>query len=918
MIPYVKEADEANDEKDIEEVDINNLYKDEKKTHYDWYDKILLNRPLKVIIVTLLLAIVAPVLIYQLLFFSSIEHAPNDGFSTGSCVVPRASRLPCGLGNVTQDECHSLCCYDLNSHVCFHRYPSRFSYIIDLNIWEEWSEEVIMRPRVANVPFSSQNSIPKLRLSIDEVSPSHLSLLFYNAEIMSHEGNRIEHKNYTHHVDSPEMTVTIEGSQGLIFSTIRGPLIASNDIWEIVFKLTNETMYGLGELPLTAGTVKVLYRHKGDFSTIPLIYAKVNESYHGLLIDSDAPTEVFVHEENQIVLRSITNVGLKLHVFVGPKPSDVMSDAMKIIGDNEQLEYWMLGAHICSVSSKSAEDALTDLQEFMSSAANEGLPFDSHCGSAPIVFNSDCEDDQLVEEAAAVIKTAGKRYVPQVSPYIRYLEVNETDENEASDEIEMQRTDNGTCIDIMSEHRQYILHSAFQANYTSDVYVGLVGEDTFVYPMFENASVEFMNRLWAYEVELDGIILENNWPLDESPKSNETALYLPYFSKNLEQVFENTPKWNAVYYNDTTKYFYKHNKYGNHVVSAFKNLFVTEVPMWSTSNWMDGNVNINRQNIDASWTNLKKELVEAALGGISGHWLWSVPICGDTDTFDPETQTSLCVKWYMAATYMPLIKIHSSSVPTHPLAFTGTNKNLMLGALKKRLSLLPYFFTTMQSGPLLRPMFYQFPSSEYLKDLNTQYSVGDDLVIVPNLLPSQTHVHFWIPPGVWYELWGGLQINGNEGDVVTMTTTEADFLTLIRGGAVLIMQKDVMTSAEETRLRADFSLTIALDCVTNHTTADSSTSMDSNCLATGSLYITRELSLALQTNERQLNIKAIGEDFDVMCGDNAKVAHLIKDISVYGLDDEYNNYDNHRQVSVNINLCDLKDATNDEILYTYV
>lgn len=102
---------------------------------------------------------------------------------------------------------------------------------------------------------------------------------------------------------------------------------------------------------------------------------------------------------------------------------------------------------------------------------------------------------------------------------------------------------------------------------------------------------------------------------------------------------------------------------------------------------------------------------------------------------------------------------------------------------------MPYFFTTLQTGPLLRPMFYQFPASEYLKDLSSQFSVGDNLVIVPNLQPSQSHVHFWLPPGTWYELWGGLRIEGDEGDVVTLTTTEADFLTLIRGGSILVIQK---------------------------------------------------------------------------------------------------------------------------------
>lgn len=203
---------------------------------------------------------------------------------------------------------------------------------------------------------------------------------------------------------------------------------------------------------------------------------------------------------------------------------------------------------------------------------------------------------------------------------------------------------------------------------------------------------------------------------------------------------------------------------------------------------MNANFIVNRQSVDTSWTNLHRELVQAAIGGVSGHWLWSSPICGDTENFDRTLQIPLCVKWYMAATYMPMIKIHSKNIRRDPLSFTGTNKAHIMAALNNRLRLMPYFYTTLQQGPLLRPMFYQFPLSANLTDLNTQFSVGEDLIIVPNLEPFQTHVRFWMPPGQWYEMWGGLPLIGQEGEPVIMTTTEADFLNLIRGGSIIVMQ----------------------------------------------------------------------------------------------------------------------------------
>lgn len=203
---------------------------------------------------------------------------------------------------------------------------------------------------------------------------------------------------------------------------------------------------------------------------------------------------------------------------------------------------------------------------------------------------------------------------------------------------------------------------------------------------------------------------------------------------------------------------------------------------------MNGDIILNRQNVNTSWASLNQELIEASLGGISGQWFWSTPICGDTEDFDISAQISICLKWYMAATYMPLIKIHSKVVPKHPLAFQGINRMYMMKALNTRLSLLPYFYTTLQTGPLLRPMFYQYPNSELL-DLTTQFSVGNDLLIVPNYLPRQSHVNVWMPSGSWYELWSGLKLEAEEGEPVDMATTEADFLTLIEAGKILVLQK---------------------------------------------------------------------------------------------------------------------------------
>lgn len=79
------------------------------------------------------------------------------------------------------------------------------------------------------------------------------------------------------------------------------------------------------------------------------------------------------------------------------------------------------------------------------------------------------------------------------------------------------------------EFEQYIIRDPDAEN----VYIGLVEDQDVIYPKYDNISEEFMKKLWIYD-DVDGVVLKNNWPLDESEKSvNKTHLFLPYFNEVL-------------------------------------------------------------------------------------------------------------------------------------------------------------------------------------------------------------------------------------------------------------------------------------------------------------------------------------------------------------------------------------------------
>ena len=68
---------------------------------------------------------------------------------------------------------------------------------------------------------------------------------------------------------------------------------------------------------------------------------------------------------------------------------------------------------------------------------------------------------------------------------------------------------------------------------TNKLYKGKVDDYHVIYPAYNDEESDLlMKNLWAYNSQLDGVFLENNWPLDVSKKMlNETSQYLPYFNE---------------------------------------------------------------------------------------------------------------------------------------------------------------------------------------------------------------------------------------------------------------------------------------------------------------------------------------------------------------------------------------------------
>lgn len=88
--------------------------------------------------------------------------------------------------------------------------------------------------------------------------------------------------------------------------------------------------------------------------------------------------------------------------------------------------------------------------------------------------------------------------------------------------------------------------------------------------------------------------------------------------------------------------------------------------------------------------------------------------------------------------------------------------------LNARYRLMPYlysaFFQSHTYGcPLARPMFFGWPSDIATRSINTQWMMGDALLVSPILYQSTSTARAYFPAGTWYDFYTGRAIDSKNG-----------------------------------------------------------------------------------------------------------------------------------------------------------
>ena len=195
--------------------------------------------------------------------------------------------------------------------------------------------------------------------------------------------------------------------------------------------------------------------------------------------------------------------------------------------------------------------------------------------------------------------------------------------------------------------------------------------------------------------------------------------------------------------------------------------------------------------IASSFDSMRNQLAAGLNMGLAGIPWWTTDIGGfhGGDPDDPEFR-ELFVRWFEWGAYCPVMRLHGDREPRQPQVGTTGGATCRSGAANEiwsygeevfeickkyidiREKLRPYTKRVMEEAhgtgaPVMRTLFYEFPSDLKCWDITDEYMYGADILVAPVLEAGARKRKVYLPLGyTWLESRTGIEYNGGEEVVV--------------------------------------------------------------------------------------------------------------------------------------------------------
>lgn len=341
--------------------------------------------------------------------------------------------MPCATA---QDETACLkvsCCWNDIDLACFHSIPSQHSYSVKDWKNSKWAVNELetgnlsLTHRLDTSPYGDDVE-QLLQTLVVAISADHLRLYLYNETYKPEdtEGIPLNSSRFRAEVYGPEFySVQIyrqEDRRSLLFSTSRGPMIASENYWELSLQFPKEAaLFGLGGLRLSSKP-KLLYSSGHRLSANPFIMVlDTDGSAYGILFNNTGPLEFqLLENSNLLIVKSLSTVGWDFSIFAGPTPADVMQQYTSVDGLRPVLPPpWALGLHICRDTAKDNETlAAEDALYFIEEATVNGLPYESDCLHEGLLYQMNFTISESMEHIIKEVQKMERKILLSLPPHV--------------------------------------------------------------------------------------------------------------------------------------------------------------------------------------------------------------------------------------------------------------------------------------------------------------------------------------------------------------------------------------------------------------------------------------------------------------------------------------------------------------------
>jgi len=174
---------------------------------------------------------------------------------------------------------------------------------------------------------------------------------------------------------------------------------------------------------------------------------------------------------------------------------------------------------------------------------------------------------------------------------------------------------------------------------------------------------------------------------------------------------------------------------------------------------------------------------------------------GNIENPSPELYT----RWLQFASVTPVFRVHGTNhQQRQPWYFGKTAEEAVKTAIQRRYSFIPYLYSYEREAydtglGLIRPLIYDYPTDDNVKDYTDAWMFGDWLLVAPITEQGLSSKQIYLPEGTWIDYNRGTKYEGGKYITYSLNAVSwTDLPMFIKEGAIIPTQKVLDYVGEKT------------------------------------------------------------------------------------------------------------------------